>query len=77
VAREEIYIKVKIVGLLMFIPLVMGTGPLAGFFAGEYLRRRFGLPVFTTYILAAAGFAAAAIETVKIIRLIFKSIRKP
>ena len=58
---------------MSFIPFVLAAGPIAGYLAGEYLIKRFGLPPYISFIFAAAGFAASARETVRIIRIAIKT----
>ena len=71
--KQEIYKWIRLGGLLSFIPFVLAAGPIAGYLAGEYLIKRFGLPPYTSFIFAAVGFAASARETVRIIRLAIKT----
>ena len=69
----KVYKWIKIGGLLSFIPVIMAAGPLGGYFCGDYLQKRFGLPNFTSAICITIGFIASARETVKIIRLALKT----
>ncbi|MCX5686328.1 MAG: hypothetical protein NTW09_02545 [Candidatus Omnitrophica bacterium] len=71
--KQEIYKWIRMGGLLSFIPFVLAAGPIAGYLAGEYLIKRFGLPQYISYIFAAVGFAASARETVRIIRIAIKT----
>lgn len=71
--RQEIYKWIRIGGLLSFIPFVLAAGPIAGYLAGEYLEKRFGLPHYTSYIFGGVGFAASVRETVRIIRIAIKT----
>jgi len=67
------YKWIKIGGLLSFIPIAMAVGPLAGYFAADYLEKKFNFPGFTSAIFIIIGFTASTIETVKIIRLALKT----
>jgi len=69
----KVYKWIRIGGLLSFIPIAMAAGPLAGYFAANYLDKRFNFPDFTYVICMVIGFAASVIETVKIIRLALKT----
>ena len=71
--KQEIYKWIRLGGLLSFIPFILAAGPIAGYLAGEYLIKRFGLPQYIPYIFAAVGFAASARETVRIIRIAIKT----
>ncbi len=69
----KVYKWIKIGGLLSFIPIVMAAGPLAGYFAADYLEKRLGLPNITSAICITIGFVASVRETVKIIILALKT----
>ena len=69
----KIYKWIKIGGLLSFIPIIMAAGPLAGYFAADYLEKRFGLPSFTSAVFIVLGFLASARETVRIIKMALKT----
>jgi hypothetical protein len=68
----KIYKWIKIGGLLSFIPVLMAAGPMAGYFLGDILRKKFGLPYFTTAICVAIGFITSVYETIKIIKIALK-----
>ncbi len=69
------YKRLKIGGLLSFLPFVLVAGPLAGFFAGDYLVKRFSFPAYTSYILSGLGFFGSVRETIRIIRVAIKMER--
>lgn len=70
---SNIYKWIKIGGLLSFIPFVLVAGPLGGYFIGNYLEKRFGLPAYVSLILIALGFIGSAMEIVKIIKAALRS----
>lgn len=70
--KNGLYKRLKIGGLLSFLPFVMAAGPLAGFFAGDYLIKRFNFPAYTSYVLAGLGFLGSLRETVRVIRITMK-----
>jgi hypothetical protein len=76
VEKQEVYRRIKIAGLLSFIPLVMACGPLAGYWLGDFLRRNFGLAYYVSYIAIGIGFLSSFIEVVRIIRLVVKMDKK-
>ena len=69
----KVYKWIKIGGLLSFIPVIMAAGPVGGYFCGDYLQKRFGLPNSTSVVCITIGFIASARETVRIIRLALKT----
>ena len=71
--KQEIYKWIRLGGLLSFIPFILAAGPIAGYLAGVYLVRHFGLPNFSTAVLTVAGFLASARETVRLIRVAIKT----
>ncbi|MCX5704572.1 MAG: AtpZ/AtpI family protein [Candidatus Omnitrophica bacterium] len=70
--KELLYKRIKIAGLLSFIPFVLAAAPLGGWFLGEFLQKRFNLSVYVTYTCILIGVAAGIREVVKIIRLVIK-----
>ena len=74
--KQEIYKWIRLGGLLSFIPFILVAGPMAGYLAGEYLIKRFGLPPFTSFILATLGFVGSARETIRIIKIALKTDRE-
>lgn len=71
--KTEFYRLAKIWGLVSFIPVVMAAGPIAGYFLGEYLEKKFGFAPYISISLSAMGFIAGAREVIRILRLIKKS----
>lgn len=71
--KQEIYKWIRLGGLLSFIPFILAAGPIAGYLAGDYLVKRFGLPPFTSAVFTAIGFAAGVRETVRVIRIALKA----
>lgn len=57
---------------MSYIPLILAAGPLAGYFLGDYLEKKFGWPDFVEIIFAGIGFVSAAMETARIIKLVAK-----
>jgi len=74
--KEELYKKIKIGGMISFIPIILATGPLAGYFIGDYIEKRFDLPSYAAFICIGAGFAASILEVARIIRKVLSIDRK-
>ena len=74
--KRELYKRIRIGGLLSFIPFILAAGPLAGYLAGEYLSKRFGFPPLTPAVLAGIGFLAGVRETIRVIRIALKTDRE-
>jgi F0F1-type ATP synthase assembly protein I len=75
--KDQLYRRVKIAGMLSFIPFVLAGGPLGGWFLGEFLQKKFNLSVYVTYICILIGVAAGIREVIRIIRLVIKIDRHP
>jgi len=74
--KNEIYKRIKISGILSFIPLILAAGALGGYFIGDYLEKKFNLAPFIAILCSAIGSAAAILETVRIIKLALKIEKK-
>ena len=74
--KQETYQRIKILGVVLFIPFAVGIGPLAGFFMGLYLARKFSLGVYVIFICITLGFLSGAFETVRIIKFIFRESKR-
>ena len=69
----KVYKWIRIGGLLSFIPIILAVGPLAGYFAADYLEKKLNLPGFTSPAFIVVGFIVSIRETVRIIRLALKA----
>ncbi len=74
--KEEAYKTIKIAGMVSYLPFIMAACPVAGYFAGDYLQKKFSLPGYTVIILTGLSFIAGALEAVKVIRKVNKIILK-
>jgi hypothetical protein len=69
---DKKYKQIKIVGFILFIPLILFTGPMAGYIAGDFLARFFKWAWWVPLIGATIGFLTSVKETVRIIRIVLK-----
>jgi len=67
--KNEFYRATKIAGMLLFIPLILVSGPLSGYFIGDYLVKKVHLPAFVLFICIVIGFVAAFAEMIRIIKM--------
>jgi MFS family permease len=70
--KKETYKRIKIAGLIFFIPFSTAIGPVIGYFVGDYLHKKFHFPLFVVFILIALGAISGFMETTRIIRLMTK-----
>lgn len=75
--NEEFYKRIKIAGMVSFIPAILVAGPLSGYFIGDYLKEKFGMASFVPLVCIAIGFAVSIKEVIRIIRLVTKIDKKP
>ncbi len=69
---EKVYQQIKMVGLLFMVPVVVGVWPIAGYFLGDFLGKKFGWPDFMALIFAGLGFISGIME----LTMIFKALPK-
>ena len=67
---------IKVGGLLTLIPLFLASGPLAGYIAGDWIVKTFGLNHYLTALCVIIGFAASVGETVKVIKMALKTAQE-
>lgn len=71
--KADMYRWIKIAGLLSFLPFVLVAGPLAGFYLGSFLEKRFGLPSYILIVFIIVGFIGSLSETIKIVKAALKA----
>lgn len=70
--KEELYKRIKIAGMISYIPIMLAAGPLAGFFLWEYLQKKFNPPIYFSIICIGLGIVIGIRESVRIIRIVLK-----
>jgi uncharacterized membrane protein YqjE len=58
-------------GLALTLPMVLLSGPFAGYLISQWLIRRWNWVPDTTLVLVLIGLAGSAIQTVRILRLLY------
>ena len=71
------YKQIKIVGFVLFIPVILGVGPMTGYFLGDYLTRKFNLGFYVMPVCVTLGFLAAIEQTIKILKLMAQIESEP
>ena len=74
--KADLYKWIKIGGLLSFLPFVLGAGPIAGYFLGNYLEHKFGLPGYVSIVLVTVGFIGSFKETIRIVKIALRTQEK-
>ena len=67
--NKEFYKRIKIAGMISYIPIMLAVSPLAGFFLRDYLQKKFHLPFYFLIICIAMGIVVGIKESIRIIRL--------
>ena len=71
--KADVYKWIKIAGFLSFLPFVLVSGPLAGFYLGSFLEKKFGSPQYISIAFIIAGFAGSLMESIRIIKAAVKA----
>jgi hypothetical protein len=70
------YNLVKIIGLATFIPFVLASGTLGGYFLGEYLKKNFNLNAKVADAFILVGLSLSLLEATRIIKELVKLGKK-
>lgn len=65
---EETGRRLRSIGYLTAIPFILLFGPLIGYFAGDWLDKRFGTEPYLMVLLITLGFIAAGREVWSLIQ---------
>jgi hypothetical protein len=70
--KEDIYKKIRIAGLLSFIPIVLAAYLFGGYFLGEFLKERFELGSQAIIICLLIGLGFGIFESARIVLRVIK-----
>ena len=70
--KKEFYKRIKIAGMISYIPIMLAAAPLGSFFLGEYLQKKFHLPFYFLVFCVALGVIIGIKESIRIIRLVLE-----
>ena len=70
--KSEQFLRIRQIGALTSIPIILALGPLIGYFMGHWIDLKAGTTPVGTAILIALGFAAAVRETIRLIREVLR-----
>ena len=74
--KKELYKRIKIAGILSFIPFVLAGGVLGGYLMGDYLGKKSFFISFAMPICIGIGILVSILEVVRIIKLAVKIDKK-
>ena len=68
--------QVKQIGALTAIPIILLVGPFAGYFAGDWIDRKFQLHPWCTILFLILGFVASGREIFRLLNQLLKEDKK-
>jgi ATP synthase protein I len=71
---DKRYRYLRLAGSMGTIPIMLGVGPLVGFFAGRWLDGRLGSSPWLMIVMIALGFAASVRYVVRLLRQVQKDM---
>ena len=74
--KSGFYSQVKQIGALTAIPVILVVGPLLGYFAGNWIDRKFQLFPWFTIIGLFVGFIASGREIFRLLREFLEEDKK-
>ncbi len=75
--KKDTYLRqVKQIGALTAIPIILFVGPMAGYFAGNWLDRKFQFYPWCTILFLILGFVASGREIFRLLNQILKEEKK-
>ena len=70
------YSQLKQLGVLTTIPIILLMGPLAGYFAGGWIDKKFRFYPWFTILFLILGFAASGREIFRLLKEVWKEDKK-
>lgn len=74
--KGTIYSQVKQISALTAIPVILLVGPILGYFAGNWIDRKFNFYPWFTILFVFLGFFAAGREIFRLLKQILKEDEK-
>jgi uncharacterized BrkB/YihY/UPF0761 family membrane protein len=74
--KKDIQKLFWMLGLALTLPMVLLSGPFAGYLLSQWLIRKWGWTSGTTLAFVLLGLAGSVIQTVRILRLLYKGSEK-
>jgi hypothetical protein len=74
--KKDIQRLFRMLGLALTLPMVLLSGPFAGYWVSQWLIREWHWTPAITLALMLLGLAGSALQTVRILRLLYISSEK-
>ena len=68
--------QVKQIGTLTAVPIILLVGPLAGYFVGDWVDRKFHIHPWGILLFLLLGFTAAVREITRLLKQILQDDKK-
>ena len=75
-AKKYVYSQVKQIGVLTAVPIILFAGPIAGYFIGDWIDRKFQFYPWGTILFLIFGFVASGREIFRLLKQILKEEKK-
>lgn len=70
--KEAPYSQLKQIGALTAVPIILVVGPLAGYFFGDWVDRKFQHYPWGTIVFLVLGFVASGREIFRLLKQVLK-----
>ena len=70
--KDAFYSQLKQIGALTAVPIILVAGPLAGYFAGNWVDSRFRVYPWCSILFLILGFVASGREIIRLLKQILK-----
>jgi ATP synthase protein I len=74
--KAALYSQVKQIGALTAVPIILVAGPLAGYFFGDWIDRKFGSSPWGIVVFLVLGFVASGREIFRLLKQVLKEDSK-
>ena len=73
VEKKEAYFRqLKQIGALTAVPVILFVGPVAGYFVGDWIDRKFQCYPWGTFLFLILGFVASGREIFRLLNRVLK-----
>ena len=74
--KDAFYSQVKQISALTALPVILIAGPIAGYFMGDWLDRKFQIYPWCTVVFLVLGFTASGREVFRLLKQVLKDDKK-
>ena len=74
--KDPGFLQLKQIGALTAVPIILLVGPFAGYFAGDWIDRKFRSYPWCTVLFLVLGFVASGREIFRILKQVLKESKE-